>query len=78
MARQAPRQKSLEISEQAIERMKRKIESTFERLQDIDIKPTLDNTEKILQTLYDLREVHAELEKAGAINETDPEERPDN
>ena len=45
--------------------MLEKLESCFERLQTLDIKPTLDNMEKLLKTLYDLREVYNEL-KEGA------------
>ena len=42
-----------------------KLESCFERLQTLDIKPTLDNMEKLLKTLYDLREIYNQL-KEGA------------
>ena len=42
-----------------------KLESCFERLQTLDIKPTLDNMEKLLKTLYDLREIYNKL-KEGA------------
>ena len=45
--------------------MLEKLESCFERLQTLDIKPTIDNMEKLLQTLYDLREVYHKL-KEGA------------
>ena len=45
--------------------MKEKIEACFKRLQTLDIMPTLTNTEKLLQTLYDLREVYNELNKEG-------------
>lgn len=44
--------------------MKEMLESCFDRLQTLDIKPTLDNMEKLLQTLYDLREIYNQL-KAG-------------
>ena len=43
--------------------MKEKIEACFERLQGLDIKPTLTNMELLVQTLYDLREVYEQLEK---------------
>ena len=43
--------------------MKEKIEACFERLQGLDIKPTQSNMERLLQTLYDLRDVYAEIEK---------------
>ena len=41
--------------------MKEKIEACFMRLQGLDIKPTLTNMEKLVQTLYDLREVYEQL-----------------
>ena len=47
--------------------MLNKLEGCFERLQALDIKPTLDNMEKLLQTLYDLRDIYNELKK-GAEN----------
>ena len=43
--------------------MKEKISACFDRLQTLDIKPTVGNLEAILQTLYDLREVYNELER---------------
>lgn len=43
--------------------MKEKIEACFNRLQGLDIKPTLNNMETLVQTLYDLREVYNELER---------------
>lgn len=45
-----------------------KIESCFNRLQTLDIKPTLNNMEKLTQTMYDLRDIYNEL-KEGAENE---------
>lgn len=42
--------------------IKQKLENSFDRLQDLDIKPTLNNQEKLLQTLYDLREAYELLE----------------
>ena len=33
------------------------------RLQDLEIKPTLHNMEKLVQTLYDLRAVYNELKE---------------
>lgn len=46
--------------------MKDKIASCFERLQTLDIKPTKDNMEKLLQSLYDLQEVYEKIgEKEG-------------
>ena len=38
--------------------MKEKIKLCFERLQKLDISPTVNNMEILLQTLYDLREVY--------------------
>lgn len=58
--------------------MKEKIEACFTRLQSLDITPTVSNMEKLLETMYDLREVFKELtEKEAKENErgaeTDPE-----
>ena len=41
--------------------MKGKIARCFERLQTLDIKPTKDNMEKLLQSLYDLQEVYEKI-----------------
>lgn len=41
--------------------MKEKIEACFDRLQNLDIVPTMTNMEKLLQTLYDLRDVYKML-----------------
>lgn len=59
--------------------MKEKIEACFERLQSLDIAPTLSNMEKLLQSLYDIREVYQELERMEADGraKTDPKERED-
>ena len=48
--------------------MKEKINNCFERLQMLDIKPTMTNMEILLQTLYDLREIYNELEKEEKSN----------
>ena len=48
--------------------MKEKISACYERLQTLDIAPTLTNMEKLLQTLYELREVYNELEQRGDDN----------
>ena len=40
-----------------------KINSCFERLQTLGITPTVNNMEKLLQTLYDLRDVYNEIEQ---------------
>ena len=45
--------------------MLEKLEQCFERLQNLDIKPTLTNMEKLVQTLYDLREIYNEMSKEG-------------
>ena len=41
--------------------MKEKIQACFDRLQGLEIRPTVSNMETLLQTLYDLREVWQEL-----------------
>lgn len=61
-----------------------KAESCFSRLQGIDITATLDNMEKLVQSLYEIRDIYSEL---GAIleefggeedgRETGPERRDD-
>lgn len=43
--------------------MKEKIIACYERLQTLIMMTTLENTEKLLQTLYDLREIYNDLEK---------------
>ena len=43
--------------------MLEKLEQAFNRLQGLDIKPTLTNMEILVQTLYDLREVYNELKE---------------
>lgn len=43
--------------------MLEKIERCFERLQKLDIKPTLTNMETLVQTLYDLREIYNEIKE---------------
>ena len=40
-----------------------KVGECFERLQSLDIKPTLPNMEILVQTLYDLRDVYGMIEK---------------
>lgn len=46
--------------------IKGKIDDCYQRIQNLDIKPTLANMERLLQTLYDLREVYQALEKQEA------------
>ena len=55
--------------------MKEKVNACFERLQSLDIMPTLQNMEKLVQTLYDLREVYQEMERMekDGRTEADPE-----
>lgn len=51
--------------------MKVTLSLCFDRLQDLQIKPTKDNMEILLQTLYDLRDVYKRLEEmdnAGSEN----------
>lgn len=43
--------------------MKEKLAACFDRLQNLQIKPTRDNMEILLQTLYDLQEVYNAMEK---------------
>ena len=43
------------------EKIKEKLEACFDRLQSLDIMPTLPNMEKLVQTLYDLRDIYKEL-----------------
>ena len=59
--------------------MLEKIEACFERLQGLEIKPTLTNMETLVQTLYDLREVYNELKEGERVggSETDPDGRDD-
>lgn len=43
--------------------MREKLELIFERLQNLDIKPTLQNMEILVQTLYDLKDIYEALGK---------------
>ena len=52
--------------------MKDKIETCFNRLQNLDIKPTLANMEILLQTLYDLKEIYREIDKEVKTDEGTP------
>lgn len=47
------------------EDMRRKLERAFERLQGLEIKPTVDNMERLLQCLYDIRDVYNNLQTKG-------------
>ena len=51
-----------------IEEMKSKLDGAYNRLQTLDIVPSIFNMEKLVQSLYDLRDVYTELEKEGAVN----------
>ena len=54
--------------------MKEKLKECFDRLQELDIQPTLRNMEILVQTLYDLRAVYNEMkEDAEDGNAADPE-----
>lgn len=56
--------------------MKEKLEACFERLQRLDIKPTQNNMEILLQTLYDLRDIYNEIGgDNNGRNQVDPEQR---
>ncbi len=48
--------------------MKEKIQACFDRLQGLEIRPTVSNMETLLQTLYDLREVWQELNEKETDN----------
>ena len=43
--------------------VKEKLAGCYERLQTIDIQPTKNNMEKLLQTLYDLEEIYQNIEE---------------
>ena len=43
------------------EKMMERLEACFDRLQVLDIQPTLKNLEILTQTLYDLRDVYQML-----------------
>jgi len=57
-----------------MDELKTKIKGCFERLQKLDLPPTVTNLEGMLQSLYDLREVYAKLERMEADDrvEADP------
>lgn len=44
-----------------MEEMKVKLSNSFDRLQNLQIKPTLNNMEILVETLYDLRYVYNKL-----------------
>lgn len=45
-----------------------KLELCFERLQRLDIVPTLANMEILVQTLYDLRDIYNEIKDGEATD----------
>ena len=47
------------------------LERSFDRLQELEIKPTLHNMEMLVQTLYDLRTVYNKLKEGKADAKTD-------
>ena len=57
--------------------MSEKIKKCYERLQTLQITPTVGNMETLLQSLYDLRSVYQELKAKEAEQnggtETDPQ-----
>ena len=55
-----------------------KLKNSFERLQTLDIQPTVTNQEKLLSTLYDLREVYHELRKREEEENAGTENRAEN
>lgn len=57
--------------------MLEKLDASFNRLQDLQIKPTLPNMEILVATEYDLRDIYEALKKEEAGNgrdEADPGE----
>lgn len=55
------------------------LKACYDRLQSLEIVPTVSNMETLLQTLYDLREVYRSLEgvETDGRTETDPKRQPD-
>ena len=47
--------------------MKDKIKECFDRLQTLDIVPTISNMEKLLQTLYDLRDIYQSMKEGDHV-----------
>ena len=45
-----------------------KLNAAYERLQGLSITPTVSNMERLLQSLYDIRDVYNELQKAGEVD----------
>lgn len=53
--------------------MKEKVEAIYKRLQTLDIKPTKENMEKLIKSLYDLEDIYKELRDEDGRTEADPE-----
>ena len=51
--------------------MLEKLEKCYERLQTLNILPTKDNMEALLQTLYDIRDVYNKLKEEEADGRND-------
>ena len=51
-----------------MDEMKVKLEACFERLQRLQVQPTLANLEILTQTLYDIREVYNKLNETEGEN----------
>lgn len=70
---------SIILERDGMEEILSKLNAIYERLQKLDILPTRTNMEKLLQTLYDIREVFNQLKEAEKNDRTtaDPERRDD-
>lgn len=54
-----------ETNEKTMSETNEKLMASFDRLQGIQIQATIPNMEKLLQTLYDLRDIYNGLNKEG-------------
>ena len=45
------------------------LESCFDRLQNLNIQPTLGNMEKLVSTLYDLREIYGRIKESEVVKD---------
>lgn len=70
---------SIILERDGMEEILSKLNAIYDRLQKLDILPTRTNMEKLLQTLYDIREVFNQLKEAEKNDRTtaDPERRDD-
>ena len=57
-----------------MEEMKVTLSACFDRLQNLQIKPTLNNMEILVQTLYDLRDVYSKLNEMEGSKDARTEE----